>query len=305
MSRLTESHGKRAKASYGAECIVTETDVDAQTLESKCNKWYKKRVEVTDRIRGCIEKATRLQGQSGVWHTERKHRITASNVKKIACRRTSLKIKPIVQDLLYNKFKGNTATFNGLMQEKACIREYKSFREDEDENLTYEACAAGLMIHEHYPWLGATPDGVVNVSNGEQGLVEVKNILDRKSLTFVQATKQVKDFCLEKVTSGQLQLRRTHPYYYQVQTQMFVSGKSWLDFVVRTTYPHQLHVERITWDAAFISQFLTKLKDFYFKVLLPELAVPRHNKDPGIREPGVWVCVVNIDWVFYININEQ
>ena len=35
-----------------------------------------------------------------------------------------------------------------------------------------------------------------------------------------------------------------------------------------------------------------KLKAFYFKAILPELAFPRHGKSPGIREPGLWVCKI-------------
>jgi hypothetical protein len=34
---------------------------------------------------------------------------------------------------------------------------------------------------------------------------------------------------------------------------------------------------------------LPKLKAFYHKALLPELAAPREGKCPGILEPGVWV----------------
>jgi hypothetical protein len=36
---------------------------------------------------------------------------------------------------------------------------------------------------------------------------------------------------------------------------------------------------------------LPKLQAFYFKALLPELASPRDGKCPGIREPGLWVCI--------------
>lgn len=37
---------------------------------------------------------------------------------------------------------------------------------------------------------------------------------------------------------------------------------------------------------------LPKLKAFYFEALLPELAVPRDGKYPGIREPGLWVGTI-------------
>jgi len=61
--------------------------------------------------------------------------------------------------------------------------------------------------------------------------------------------------------------------------------------VVRRTNPHQLHVERLYRDGNFWNTtMLPKLKSFYYKVLLPELALPRFNTTTGIREPDkLWV----------------
>jgi hypothetical protein len=292
LERMAQSHTKRAKQSYGEDCIISESDVSPQCLQKKCTDWYQNRVDIARDKKTCIEKVTRLQGQSGVWHTERKCRITASNVKKIACRNIKLKVTPIVNDLLYSNFKGNTATFNGLMQEKASLKDYKAYREDENDGVSYLITSSGLVIDSDLPWLAATPDGVVKTSDGEEGLVEVKNVLHRKSITFIQATKNVKDFCLERGEGGKLQLRNHHAYYYQVQIQMHVTGSKWVDFVVRSLDPHQLHIERIPYNSSLCATIIPKLKHFYFKVLLPELAMPRHNKDPGIREPGIWVSIM-------------
>ena len=38
---------------------------------------------------------------------------------------------------------------------------------------------------------------------------------------------------------------------------------------------------------------LPKLTAFYHQVLLSELAAPRYNKVPGIREPGIWVGIID------------
>ena len=66
-----------------------------------------------------------------------------------------------------------------------------------------------------------------------------------------------------------------------------VSGKPWVDFVVPKTNPHQPFVESIYHNPKFCQEeLLPKLKAFYFHALLPELAVPRDGKSPGIREPG-------------------
>ena len=44
------------------------------------------------------------------WYEERRKRLTASNVGKIAKRRTTTKVGPAVQQLLNSKFQGNSAT---------------------------------------------------------------------------------------------------------------------------------------------------------------------------------------------------
>ena len=56
--------------------------------------------------------------------------------------------------------------------------------------------------------------------NGECGLIEIKNILYSKPLFLSQGAsmKSVKNFCLEvNKSSGSLQLKKSHNYYYQCQ----------------------------------------------------------------------------------------
>ncbi|KAJ8298823.1 hypothetical protein KUTeg_022883 [Tegillarca granosa] len=93
-------------------------------------------------------------------------------------------------------------------------------------------------------YLAASPDGKVVQSDGDVGLIEIKNLLHSKHINLTEASKDkvVKDFCLEYVEhKNTLQLKRTH-------SQLNVSKLPWLDFVVRTLNPYQLHVERIVRD---------------------------------------------------------
>ena len=52
---------------------------------------------------------------------------------------------------------------------------------------------------------------------------------------------------------GELCLKTTHMYYTQVQMEMAVTGCSWADFVVFTTYEGQqdLLVQQVKFDADF------------------------------------------------------
>ena len=122
----------------------------------------------------------------------------------------------------------------------------------------------------------------------KHGLIEMKNLLHGKGITLHEAASKQSSFCLT-LKNNKLWLKRNHDYYHQCQMQLAVTGFQWLDFVVRTTNPHSLHIERILPDQALWQKtMLPKLKSFYFKAMLPELACPRYNKG-GIREPANWV----------------
>ena len=70
---------------------------------------------------------------------------------------------------------------------------------------------SGLVIHEEYQFLAATPDGITHCSCCGYGVLEVKCPF---------CTKDSDPDTAKFLNSGSLQ--RNHQYYYQVQTQMFV-----------------------------------------------------------------------------------
>ncbi len=147
------------------------------------------------------------------------------------------------------------------------------------KNVKVEPC--GLTVSQEYPFLGASSDG--KVVGDESGLVEIKTLLQNNTKTLKQAAKEGK-FCLE-LHKGKLCLKKTHKYYYQCQGEMHVWNMPWVDFIVNNLNPPELHIERIFPDSDVWASILPKLKSFYFKCLLPELAVPWYGKSPGIREP--------------------
>ena len=137
--------------------------------------------------------------------------------------------------------------------------------------------------------MAGSPDGIVTTSEGDTGLIEIKNLLHSKPLNLWQAASGNKNFCLE-IMNGKLQLKKTHIYFYQCHGLLHVCEKEWIDFVVRKLNPHQIHIERIYKDNHLWENImLPKLTAFYYKVILPELASPREGKSPGIREPVIWV----------------
>ena len=65
----------------------------------------------------------------------------------------------------------------------------------------------GFVVHDEYSWLGCSPDGLI----GDDGLVEFK--FRHNFRTFEE------------------NVRNPNPVLPQIQTQMFVTGRDWCDYV--------------------------------------------------------------------------
>ena len=101
------------------------------------------------------------------------------------------------------------------------------------------------------PYFSASPDGVVveQTHNGTLGVLEIKCSLDERFVEFCQ------------VEDGE-SLKAAEPkYYWQVMSEMAVTGYGFCDFVVYNPWMrHPLHVARITRDEAAIAELLERVK---------------------------------------------
>jgi hypothetical protein len=127
----------------------------------------------------------------------------------------------------------------------------------------------GLLINPCCGYLGASPDGKVidKSSYDHYGLLEIKCPYKYRNMSPTEAA-QYNDFCLE-IIDGQLHLKKSHNYYYQVTGQMALAGVNWCDFVVYTN--KGLFVKRIYFDKILWQNMFTKLAQFYINVAVPYL----------------------------------
>ena len=145
----------------------------------------------------------------------------------------------------------------------------------------------GLFISEHNNLIAATPDGIVqdpsNTSH-PQLLVEIKNPFSAKDKEIREDCNSSNFYLQVDKTANNVQLKQRHDYYYQVQCQMYMYNTQWCDhdFAVRTN--KDIHIQHMYRDSKWWGQQLSKLRQFYFSALLPELACPRFCYG-GIREP--------------------
>jgi len=134
---------------------------------------------------------------------------------------------------------------------------------------------SGLVISPHWPFIGASPDGIVECNCCGRGVLEIKCPYSHRGEDLLSAVISDKQFCLIQNDDGSLQLDHGHAYYYQVQTQMFICDVDYCDFSV-FTFPTEVeeaspHIERIFKDADFWETCLEKARCFFRTCLLPEI----------------------------------
>ena len=216
-----------------------------------------------------IESLTRNQGQTDSWSTCREERLTSSNFGRICKRKTSTKPDSMLKDLLGYRTFANEHTKYGQDHEDVARRKYHATMKKTHPGITVKKC--GLLVTPAYPHLGASPDGFVNCTHCEDhnGLVEIKCPSGKawRQKTPEECATDPTFFC--EMVDGKVTLKRSHNYYFQVQGQLGISGRKWVDFVVWTC--NGMSVERIYANPDFFKDMVSLLNQFYIDSFLPEL----------------------------------
>ena len=182
----------------------------------------------------------------------------------------------------------NTPAINyGRKHETVAISSYIEPQRAKGKIVKVESC--GLFVDHSMPWLAASPDGIVTdlseISHPKR-LLEIKCPYVCERQTIDDACKTVNGFCLTE-SKGQVMLSKSHAYFFQIQTQMHVTGLKWCDFFVWSPMGEPF-IQRIEYEPSFMDQVLFKARDFYFNKLLPT-AVPHMIISPSdctISFPG-------------------
>ena len=176
-----------------------------------------------------------------------------------------IKCMCLLCDKLSGSFRGNASTRYGQRHEGQALEEYLQHQQLQAPSFCLSPSA--LVVKEDTLWLAVTLNAMATDPSAGVGVVEVKcpHLCREKQLKSAALNSS---FCLCS-RGGALSLRRSRPYFYQVQHQMYVCDVEYADFVVWT--PHELFVQRVARDRAFFDDVFLRLKDFYFGHLLPAL----------------------------------
>ena len=101
--------------------------------------------------------------------------------------------------------------------------------------------AQRFYVSLDYPFIGASPDGIIHCECHGPRLIEVKCPFTHRGLSIENYSKQ-KNTCLE-LKENSVKLKKNHSYFYQVQCQMGVPGVCLCEFYVYTAVDS--HIELI------------------------------------------------------------
>ena len=227
-------------------------------------------LKVTQEEADYLEESTRKQSNTQIWHDHRKGRITASYFHDVLGYTWKGYPKSIVKSIMqYYKVSPNIPALKwGREHEDDARVAYIQHMKCVHHNI--QVRHSGLIINPLYPYLGASPDGVVCCDCCETGLLEVKCPYKYRNESPTSAgSLSDHSYCLKEDESGTVCLSHSHQYYDQVQGQLAICKSKYCDFVCWTT--QGLHVERIFQDEDYLLRSLPILKKFFCEYLLPEI----------------------------------
>lgn len=228
---------------------------------------------MSEEERTILERETVDQSLSNKWIERRRKMLTASNFGKIIKMRQTTGCQSFVQNHLFGGVT-TTAMEYGKSNEETALREVESIL-----NLKITKC--GLFVDRENPYLGATPDGLID----SDGIVEVKCPSSAENLTPEEAIKSKKITFWMLNKSGEINgINKKHNWYFQVQGQLNVCEKMYCQFAVWT--PKGIKIEKIERDENLWKNIMVeKLKYFYLNCILPELADSRFLRSMPMRNP--------------------
>ena len=270
--------------------VVKTDDIAFNEFYDISSRQFKNMMDICARLKTItlieiknIEQSTRGQSSSDAWLHHRKHKITASNFYNAA--RNTVEPSNKLSAMFYKSFT-TSSTQHGIVNESHVLNLYKHLLSTKGVNAN--VLEVGLILSETYPYLGASLDGLVEDNSGNRWGIEIKCPSSQFGKTLQEAIIS-KNFFLCK-NGNEVNLKKSHKYFYQVQGQMFCANLMRTDFVVWFGDDEPLYVETIFFDELFWnSKILPGLDFFYRRAVLPEFYTRRVQNEKKLYLHGGWL----------------
>ena len=181
-----------------------------------------------------------MEQKSAEWFEARKGLITGSRIGAILGVSPYKTRDDVLREMvrehlgLEREFKGNAATDHGERMEPVALEWYSASTGTNVE-------PTGFVVHDHHPFLGASPDGLVGMEGG----------LEIKCPYWAKVPYSINE----------------KPYYWaQMQLVMEVCDLEWMDFVCYID-PESTLIERVVRDRSWFAEVLPELETFHQEYL--------------------------------------
>ena len=229
-----------------------------------------------------VEEQTRGQAKSRIWFDQRAGRITASRLREAVHMNYSQPSLSLIKSICYPEQRQFTsaACQYGCNHEDLARQMYtQKFAAKHEEFLVVQC---GLILDPKFPFLGASPDGLVNCKCCKSGVLEIKCPFSCKQKSFVELANDNPSFCLDD-DNGSLTLKVDHPYHFQVQLQMKLCHVQYCDFVIwRET--GEIFCQRISLDSSFVDSAINSVTPLIKYAILPELVGKWFSKQTVVSD---------------------
>ncbi|XP_063232518.1 uncharacterized protein LOC134536644 [Bacillus rossius redtenbacheri] len=265
---------------YGPE--AAQPDISTEEMERKKTKVLKRLESSVSSEHLCHELERNTVGQhcNVVWREARLNRLTASSFSKVCKMRCDTSCHNMVVSIVHPKDINTGAIRYGRMHESTAIKAYEN-------KFQKKVSPCGLFVHPSYPYLGASPDGTVE----NDTIIEVKcfpsinNLkVNNSPVKSIREASKVKNIGVHTNSEDMLELKRTHPFFYQIQGQLNISKRKQCVLILFCDFDTEfVHVQC---DETFWKKdMLPKLERFYFNCVLPEIVDPRNVRGLKCRDP--------------------
>ena len=137
----------------------------------------------------------------------------------------------------------------------------------------FEIQLTGLHIDARFPASGASPDALVNCVMVWELHEYMNGLFNRKKDKKFPAAKTY-------------EIKRSHPYFYQMQMQMLLTKRSYCDFFVwsKGKENSDKFIVRVDSDISFQQELKAKLRNVFEKVILSECITRKHHYPLCLRK---------------------
>ncbi|XP_070560516.1 uncharacterized protein [Ptychodera flava] len=210
---------------------------------------------------------TSEQSKSSEWFEYRKGRLTASVFHRAVHYQGDDLGNYIVKAVVGEGTFSNEATEYGINCEP--VARYFYYNEYKKSHQNAVVVNSGLFISKKYPYLGASPDGIVLCKCCEKGILEIKCPFKYKDMSPEDICRENPQYNCFLDEHNNVKLKETSPWYSQIQGQLAISQHHWCDFVLYTR--KGFSVERIYADDPFWKNMLKSLQFFYLTYIVPKI----------------------------------